>query len=746
VAQSSNNASSDGSAPGANSRTGQTFTFIDAVLGDLRLANTDAAAKNYGVSLATDASFAFTDDIAGNPRAAQGASWDIGASEATEYLFTDNDHSSGEFDSGTKSNVVWNTTALELPQPAVAEKELANPDVFGFDMSDIKGIWHINEATLNDTNTSVADASGNGLTGTLSTDNGATNKATSGKLNGAANFDGDGDAITVAATGMIDDMPAMTLSAWVNPNSSGQGSWGVIMSKTSCSISTPCNGWGFGWSGNGDLRLRFYMDYSGGSDLIVRSSSLNVAAKSVWSHIVLTWDGSRYANGVKMYINGVEVSAYDMQISGIGSRVSDAGRNLKIGQGGWDSHDGTFDGAIDETIVFGRALSSTEVANLYQRSHEIFNNDSPATFTSRIFDSVDADAKWYDLIPKTPVPYGRALPVIGSELSNYSGGVNTSDLIGYWNFDSTNAIHNATEAPVYGGTTGTFVTNDGVSNKSRIGKFSGGVLFDGVNDYFNIADNAIYNFQFSTSKSWSFWVNPQDLSVSAYAIGVLSARQDNNNHFGIGIGSPSGNEHGPCTNCVVAYVHHSGTTNQLVTHSRTAVLKVGQYHMVTVTYDHTLAQASRFKIFVDGLDVTDTTDINSAGTLGTNTINPINVRLGGQPDFGEFVHAEMDEVAFWNKALSATEVANLYARGAARLKYQVRACDDASCIGESWRGYDNTTTSFFDESLNALKSVFAAVLPFNYDVNRYFQYRVTFESDNSNVTPKLEAVDVRAAD
>jgi hypothetical protein len=106
----------------------------------------------------------------------------------------------------------------------------------------------------------------------------------------------------------------------------------------------------------------------------------------------------------------------------------------------------------------------------------------------------------------------------------------------------------------------------------------------------------------------------------------------------------------------------------------------------------------------------------------------------------------VDELAIWNIALSATQAQNLYARGAARLKYQVRTCDDASCVGESWRGFDNTTTSYFESTLNALRSFFSATIPLNFNVNRYIQYRVEFESDDGLVTPKLERVDVRGAD
>lgn len=73
----SNNASSDATAPGTNSRTGQTFGFVAA--DDYALTSTDGGARDFGV--ADPGSGLFSDDILGTAR---GASWDIGAHEYVE--------------------------------------------------------------------------------------------------------------------------------------------------------------------------------------------------------------------------------------------------------------------------------------------------------------------------------------------------------------------------------------------------------------------------------------------------------------------------------------------------------------------------------------------------------------------------------------------------------------------------------------------------------------------------------------
>ena len=77
-ASSDYNASSTATAPGANSRINQTFTFVDETGDDFHLASGDAGAKDAGTDLSGDANYPFSDDIDGQTRS---GSWDIGADE-----------------------------------------------------------------------------------------------------------------------------------------------------------------------------------------------------------------------------------------------------------------------------------------------------------------------------------------------------------------------------------------------------------------------------------------------------------------------------------------------------------------------------------------------------------------------------------------------------------------------------------------------------------------------------------------
>src|SRR5262249_49364134 len=94
--------------------------------------------------------------------------------------------------------------------------------------------------------------------------------------------------------------------------------------------------------------------------------------------------------------------------------------------------------------------------------------------------------------------------------------------------------------------------------------------------------------------------------------------------------------------------------NKVVLHSNNNVLTAGTWSHVTITYNGSLAQASRFTIYVNGVDVTNRTDVVSAGTIAT--LNPTNIRIGSNQPFGEFLNGEVNKVLFYNRFLFASEV------------------------------------------------------------------------------------------
>jgi Concanavalin A-like lectin/glucanases superfamily len=117
-----------------------------------------------------------------------------------------------------------------------------------------------------------------------------------------------------------------------------------------------------------------------------------------------------------------------------------------------------------------------------------------------------------------------------------------------------------------------------------------------------------------------------------------------------------------------------------------------------------------------------------------------------------FYNSNADEVAIWGRVLSANEIKHLYQRGASRVKYQVRTCNDGACVGESWQGPDGTSGTFFSElnnntipatgmgSVNKMTPAIS-MAPAN---NQFFQYRAILESSSSTVSffPELKSTTV----
>lgn len=91
------NASTDATAPGANSRNSQTFTFVNADGADYRLALTDTGARRFGTDLSADSTYPFNEDLQGRVR--HSGSWDIGAFQSPEVVTSQIASSGGDYTS-----------------------------------------------------------------------------------------------------------------------------------------------------------------------------------------------------------------------------------------------------------------------------------------------------------------------------------------------------------------------------------------------------------------------------------------------------------------------------------------------------------------------------------------------------------------------------------------------------------------------------------------------------------------------
>ncbi len=214
------------------------------------------------------------------------------------------------------------------------------------------GYWNLDEKT----GTTASDTSSNNNTGTLT--NGPT--WSSGKFGSSVSFDGVDDVVDAGSGSTLDDMPAMTLEAWIYTRSLGGGGLGRIMEKQSSVTDN-----GFRFQLNTSNAIIFSQDYS--TTDISHATATNVFALNTWQHVTATWDGSATAQNIHIYVNGVEVSSYITTTNGSGSRVTDAAQNLRIG----NTNNGSrgFDGMIDDARIYNYVRTQSQVIEDMNAGH-----------------------------------------------------------------------------------------------------------------------------------------------------------------------------------------------------------------------------------------------------------------------------------------------------------------------------------------------------------------------------------------
>lgn len=187
--------------------------------------------------------------------------------------------------------------------------------------------------------TTAADATGNRLTGTVSS---ATWAA--GKFGNALNFTGkSASRVTVASSPLLQFATAFTVSAWVNPVATQSAEPTIVAKEISGNLSFVLYSKGAGIGPNTYALV-------GGNYRSVASPGTIPA--NTWTYLAATYDGSI----LSIYVNGELI-----QSSLVGGNFAAGTGALRIGNNAVFSNEG-FNGRIDEVRVYSRALSVSEIA------------------------------------------------------------------------------------------------------------------------------------------------------------------------------------------------------------------------------------------------------------------------------------------------------------------------------------------------------------------------------------------------
>ncbi len=185
----------------------------------------------------------------------------------------------------------------------------------------------------------VKDLSGNGLDGAIV--GGA--EWTEGVNGGAILLNGVDSYVDLGVSPAFDIKDEITLAAWVFPMDVANGEENEWIAKGD-------HAWALKEKGDGRFE---YFIYDG--TWIAPSVPLGVTYDAAWNHFAGTYDGKT----LKMYINGEKVQS--MEHAGT---IAVSGHEVHLGHNS-EVVDRFFEGALDEVMIYNRALTDAEIKSVY---------------------------------------------------------------------------------------------------------------------------------------------------------------------------------------------------------------------------------------------------------------------------------------------------------------------------------------------------------------------------------------------
>lgn len=203
------------------------------------------------------------------------------------------------------------------------------------------------------------DANANDFVGSNDgTVSGAT--LTTGVINGSYDFDGSNDYVNLNDD--FSDTGDKTYSAWIYQHSRGSSYLKSILMNIQDAgegISLCLNGPSDGLLGGGANNV--FGAVNGGNTILVHSTA--TISLNTWTHIGMVYDSS--ANTIKLYKNGsldsTHTSITAPTVSGNNMILGADPRSLPSGNYNWD-------GLIDEVLIYDKALTPTQINQLYTQT------------------------------------------------------------------------------------------------------------------------------------------------------------------------------------------------------------------------------------------------------------------------------------------------------------------------------------------------------------------------------------------
>ena len=234
---------------------------------------------------------------------------------------------------------------------------------------------------------------------------------------------------------------------------------------------------------------------------------------------------------------------------------------------------------------------------------------------------------------------GTATYVIGS-------GSLSMGLVGWWTFNDGSGTTAADSSG--NGYTATLV--NGVSWVA--GKIGGAISANGVNQYVTVP---AINLSGTSTVTVAMWVNRTYSTVGGHAL-VEASTNFNNSTTGFGLFP----DDSTCSG-IMAGVHGNGGYSINCYKQPSS----GAWHHLAVVYDKTQPGNSEVALYIDGVLQTPTKNLYTVSNTNAFGNNPIYLFSRGGTQ--EYTAGVMDDLRLYNRALSASEVQQLYQAGSASL-------------------------------------------------------------------------------
>ena len=460
-----------------------------------------------------------------------------------------------------------------------------------------------------------------------------------GQFGDAINFQGSGDYVSTSGNIGITGKADRTVSTWIYKNNNNRFvavEWGTNSPGGLNDLLVTGTGDGF------INKLGFHMAYGG------YYGSINIPINQ-WVHIAET-----VKNGnPKLYVNGV-LDTGATPDSGYGININTVDGPVSLGtEAFWGPE--YAQGKIDETMIFNRALSDSEISSLYDSQATQFNTRLLASVGSHTIKGVAVDANGVastsqrtisinssnlDTSFISPTPTDNATintPYIPTKLSYSSSTaplysfVNLDNsLLGWWRGED-NVIDSA------GGHNGSWSGAESYTT----GKFGEAMDFIGNGDYVSIPNNS--SLKPTSAVTVSAWVKPSSGASGA----IFESRANSSTAAGYTMFI-----NGISSNKIGWLVHTTGASG-----GQWNVQLNAQSNFVPNTWYHVVGvyAPGDARFYINNVLQSSTNSVT-----GNIVYDSAPTTIGATNGGDNSLNASVDDVIVFNRVLSSSEISSLY--------------------------------------------------------------------------------------